>query len=231
MLSIIVPCFNEKNTIEQIVNKIIQNTNSSDQILIVDDCSTDGTRDKLKTISKTFRNIKVIFNDKNLGKGGAIRAAKKYCDGDIIIIQDADLEYDPSDYQNLIQPILNKNALVVYGSRVLGKNPYSEKNFTSKFRVFGNQILTLISNLVNKQKLTDAHTCYKVFHKDVFEKINLEENGFSFCPEVTSKISKLGHEIYEVPISYNGRSYSEGKKIGLKDAFIAFKTLLKYNFK
>lgn len=228
-LSIIVPCYNEQNTISQIINKILELKISIEkELIIVDDSSKDKTKEILLTRFSNNKNIKLFYHSKNLGKGAAIKTAKKYISGDIIIIQDADLEYDPLDYQKLISPIANNQSKVVYGSRVLNQKRYSTSGFTSKLRVFGNHLLTIISNYLNSQKLTDAHTCYKVFHKEVFDKINLEENDFAFCPEVTTKISKLGYEIIEVPITYNGRSYEEGKKIRLIDAYRALKTLIKY---
>ncbi len=231
-ISIIIPCFNEKDTIIKIVNKIIlslKNHNfKSYEILIVDDGSSDGTTEIIKENFSIKHNFKVFFHDKNLGKGAAIKTAKNNLSGDIIIIQDADLEYDPDDYKNLLKPIIDGDFKVVYGSRVLNQKRYKTSGFNSKVRIFGNHFLTIISNLLNKQNLTDAHTCYKVFHKEVFDLITLEENDFAFCPEVTSKISNLGFEIYEVPISYNGRSYQEGKKIKTTDALKALKTLIKY---
>ena len=221
-LSVIVPCYNEQGTIKQIINKV-QNVSLQfeKEIIIVDDSSEDNTRKILENNFSNTRNIKIFYHNKNLGKGSAIKTAKKYISGDIIIIQDADLEYDPEDYHKLISPIINNNSKIVYGSRVLNQKRYSASGFTSKLRVFGNHLLTIISNYLNNQKLTDAHTCYKVFHKEVFDKINLEENDFAFCPEVTTKISKLGYEIIEIPINYNGRNYDEGKKIMLIDAFRA----------
>ena len=228
-LSVIVPCYNEQGTIKQIINKV-QNVSLQfeKEIIIVDDSSEDNTRKILENNFSNTRNIKIFYHNKNLGKGSAIKTAKKYISGDIIIIQDADLEYDPEDYHKLISPIINNNSKIVYGSRVLNQKRYSASGFTSKLRVFGNHLLTIISNYLNNQKLTDAHTCYKVFHKEVFDKINLEENDFAFCPEVTTKISKLGYEIIEIPINYNGRNYDEGKKIKLIDAFRASKTLIKH---
>ena len=228
-LSVIVPCYNEEKTIDQIINKILSvNIDIEKEIIIVDDCSHDETEKILLNNFSNNEKIKIFFHRKNSGKGAAIKTAKKYITGDIILIQDADLEYDPQDYGKLITPIINNKSKIVYGSRVLNQNRYSAPGFTSKLRVFGNHLLTIISNYLNSQKLTDAHTCYKVFHKEVFDKINLEENDFSFCPEVTTKISKLGYEIIEVPINYNGRSYEEGKKIRLIDAYRALKTLIKY---
>ena len=231
-LSIIIPCFNEKNTLSNIIDKVVLSLNKhnfqSYEILVVDDGSTDGTTEIIKKSFSTKSNFKTFFHDKNLGKGAAIKTAKSFLSGDIIIIQDADLEYDPDDYEKLLRPIINGDFKVVYGSRVLFKNRYKVSGFNSKIRIFGNHFLTIVSNLINKQNLTDAHTCYKVFHRDLFDLITLEENGFAFCPEVTSKISKLGFKIYEVPINYNGRSYHEGKKIKSTDALKALKTLIKY---
>ena len=231
-ISIIIPCFNEKDTLINIINKIILSLNNynfeSYEILIVDDGSSDGTTEIIKENFSIKDNFKIFFHDKNLGKGAAIKTAKNNLSGDIIIIQDADLEYDPDDYNKLLKPIIDGNFKVVYGSRVLNRERYKISGFNSKVRIFGNHFLTIISNLLNKQNLTDAHTCYKVFHKDLFDLIILEENDFAFCPEVTSKISNLGFKIHEVPISYNGRSYKEGKKIKTIDALKALKTLIKY---
>ena len=228
-LSVIVPCYNEQVTIKEIINKV-QNVvlHIEKEIIIVNDSSEDNTREILEKNFKNIKNIKILHHNKNQGKGAAIQTAKKYLTGDIVLIQDADLEYDPQDYRKLISPIINNSTKVVYGSRVLNKKRYSASGFTSKLRVFGNHLLTIISNFLNNQKLTDAHTCYKVFHKDVFDKIKLEENDFAFCPEVTTKISKLNYNILEIPINYLGRSYAEGKKIKLIDAFKALKTLVKY---
>ena len=228
MITVIIPCYNEIKTISIIIDKVYKQKLKK-QIIVVDDYSTDGTRKILK--KKLRKKIdKIILHNKNYGKGAAINSAKKFIKGNIIIIQDADLEYSPKDFNKLIKPIMDKKYNVVYGSRVLGKNRYFENEFSSIFRVFANHILTIISNILNNQSLTDAHTCYKVFDAKIFKKIKLEEKGFSFCPEVTTKISLLNEKITEVPISYKGRGYSEGKKINFKDGFIALKTLLKYRF-
>lgn len=228
MITVIIPCYNEVKTINIIIDKVYKQKLKK-QIIVVDDFSTDGTREILK--KKLKKKIdKIIFHNRNYGKGAAINSAKKFVKGNIIIIQDADLEYSPKDFNKLIKPIMDKKYNVVYGSRVLGKNRYFENEFSSIFRVFANHILTIISNILNNQNLTDAHTCYKVFDTKIFKKIKLKEKGFSFCPEVTTKISLLNEKIKEVPISYKGRDYSEGKKINFKDGFIALKTLLKYRF-
>tara|TARA_B100001175_G_scaffold302893_1_gene297381 strand:- start:525 stop:1226 length:702 start_codon:yes stop_codon:yes gene_type:complete len=226
-LTVIVPCFNEINTITKII-KLIRKQKLNLQLIVVDDFSRDGTREKLKKFIKTSE--KLILHKKNLGKGAAIRTAKKYIKGKIVIIQDADLEYSPNDYAKLIKPILMKKTNIVYGSRVLNKDRYFGNSFSSEFRVFANHVLTIISNLINNQNLTDAHTCYKVIKTDIFNKIKLNENGFSFCPEITTKISLKNEKIIEVPISYKGRSYDEGKKINFYDGFNALKTLIKYRF-
>ena len=228
VLTIIIPCFNEIKTIDKIVNKI-KKQKIRKQIILIDDLSTDGTKQIIRKI--IYRKVdKVIYHKKNLGKGACIKSGIKHAKGQIILIQDADLEYSPSDYKKLIKPILSKKTNVVYGSRVLNKNRYSDHNFSSIFRVVANHILTLFSNLLNNQKLTDAHTCYKVFKKDIIKKIKLEENGFSFCPELTTKIGLIKEKIFEVSISYKGRSYGEGKKINFKDGIHAVITLIYYKY-
>jgi len=230
LISIIIPCYNEKNTIEILIDKIKKISEIDKQIILIDDCSNDGTREIIKEkLSKLVDET--IYHEKNLGKGACIKSAKSFVKGDVIIIQDADLEYSPNDYFKLIEPIKKNLSLVVYGSRVLGKKRYSNnEGFTSSVRIFANHVLTLISNFFNKQNLTDAHTCYKVFHKSVFNKINLLENDFSFCPEITTKVSRIGEKIIEIPVYYKGRKYSEGKKIGFFDGFKAIYVILKYNF-
>lgn len=229
-ISIIIPVFNEINTIEKIIDKIKRKNKSLKlEIILVDDGSTDGTTNLLKKKLKNKVSF-LLFHKKNKGKGSAIKTAKKKVTGNVVLIQDGDLEYDPGDYIKLIKPILKDKFKVVYGSRVLGKKRYSSKNFTSLSRIFFNHILTIFSNIINNQSLTDAHTCYKVFSTSIFNKINLEEKGFSFCPEVTTKISNMGIEICEVPISYNGRSFNEGKKISWKDGIRAIFALIKYKY-
>ena len=228
-LSIIIPCFNEVKTIEKIIDKIIGLNDLNKEIIVIDDFSIDGSREILK--NNLYNKIDcLILNKKNYGKGYCIIQAKKKLTGDIVIVQDADLEYDPNDYYKLIEPIIKKDSNVVYGSRVLGKKRYSSKNFISASRIFFNHALTILSNFLNSQKLTDAHTCYKVIRRDLFDKIKLEEHTFSFCPEITTKIAKQKENILEIPISYEGREYNEGKKIKLKDGIIAIKALIKYRF-
>lgn len=229
LISVIIPCYNEVKTIGVVINKINQLKKLKTQIIVIDDCSTDGS---LYFIKKNFINKidKLIIHKKNLGKGAAIKSAVKYVKGDVVIIQDADLEYYPQDYYKLIKPIINLDYKVVYGSRVLNKKRYYNKNFISLFRIFANHILTITSNIINKQNITDAHTCYKVFHKSVFKNLNPIENDFSFCPEVTTKISNKNISIYEVPIRYKGREFSQGKKISYKDAIKAIYVLFKYKF-
>ena len=229
VLTIIIPVYNEKKTIQKIIDKVLKIKNLKKQIIIVDDGSTDGTTEVLKTIPKQ-KIYKIIYSKKNKGKGYAIRLAQPHVQGEFVIIQDADLEYNPNDIKKIIKVFKNKNNMVVYGSRVLNTNRYKKNNFISIIRVFANHMLTIISNIINNQNLTDAHTCYKAFNSKIFKKINLKENSFSFCPEITTKIAKLNIPITEIKISYKGRSVKEGKKISLKDAFIAIKTLIKYRF-
>ena len=229
MLSIIIPVFNEKNTIEKIIHKVNEIDFIKKEIVIVDDGSNDGTKDILRNRISTKVN-KVIYHEINLGKGAAIRTGRKYITGNYTIIQDADLEYDPKDYKKLLEPFKNESVNVVYGSRVLGKKRYYNNNFSSTVRVFFNHMLTILSNLLNNQNLSDAHTCYKVFRTNIFKSIELKENGFSFCPEVTTKLSRLDEKIVEVEISYTGRTYSQGKKIKFLDGIFAIITLFKYRF-
>ncbi len=226
-LSILIPIYNEEKTLEKIVKKINDLKSINKEIILIDDFSNDGTHKILSKLKKKVK--KIIYHKKNLGKGAAIKTGKKYITGDIVIIQDADLEYYPSDYYNLIKPIISGKSKVVYGSRVLGRKKNKKfSKYSSKLRIFANFILTKVSNVVNNQNLTDAHTCYKVFDSHTFKKIKLVENDFAFCPEITSKISDLKIKITEVPIKYKGRSFQEGKKIKLRDAFFALKALIIY---
>jgi len=229
-ISIIIPVYNEKKTIVKLLTKVKRLKNINKQIIVIDDGSTDGSSELIKSRFNE-KNVKLIFHKYNRGKGAAIKSAIKYIYGDIVLIQDADLEYDPNDYYKLLEPFKKTNVKVVYGSRVLKKKRYSiKKSFPTNFRVFANHILTIFSNVINRQNLTDAHTCYKLFNSKLFKKLQLSENDFAFCPEVTTKISNLNLSIFEVPISYNGRGYDEGKKIGINDAFRVFSVILKYKF-
>jgi len=222
-LSVIMPVYNEKSTIMEIVRKVM-NVNIEKELIIVDDCSTDSTREALKKIDNN--NIKIIYQDKNMGKGMAIRTAIKYVTGDIIIIQDADLEYEPEDYYELTRPIIEGKADVVYGSRELLK-----QNKRSYYRyAIGGRFLSWLTNLLYHSSITDEPTCYKVFKADILKSINLDCKKFEFCPEVTAKVLRRGIKIYEVPIHYYPRSIEQGKKIGLRDGLQAIWTLIKHRF-
>ena len=226
-VTIIIPVYNEKNYINKIIKKINKNFYFDKQIIIIDDFSSDGTREIIKKIKNIDQKI---YHKKNMGKGAAIKSAIPYIKGNIVAIQDADLEYNPKDLNKLVKTMISNNLRIIYGSRVLNKKRYNSDLFISNFRIFGNHILTIISNLLNNQKLTDAHTCYKVFRSEIFFKLNLKESDFAFCPEVTTKISLLNEEIIEVPISYKGRTLEEGKKINFYDAIRALITILKYRY-
>ena len=229
LVSIIIPVYNEENFIQEILKKISEVKNIKKEIIIVNDCSTDSTVKILETNCLGLYD-KIIHNKKNMGKGFSVREGIKSATGQIILIQDADLEYNPDNYPRLVDPIIKKEAQVIYGSRVLeGGTRVRPKIYDSKVRLFANNFLTIFSNFLNKQNLTDCHTCYKVFSSDVIKKIHLEENGFAFCPEVTAKISKLGIKIKEVPIDYYGRTHEEGKKIVFLDGIKAIFAIIKYN--
>jgi dolichol-phosphate mannosyltransferase len=230
MLTIIIPVYNELKTIDKIVQKILNLKNVNKQIIIVDDGSNDGTTKKLQNFKTNKKIDKIIFNKINRGKGFAIKTAQKFIKGKFVIIQDADLEYNPRDYLKILSVLKKKKIKVVYGSRVLNTNRYRSNNFTSVIRIFANHFLTIFSNIINNQKLTDAHTCYKAFDAQVFKKLKLQEKGFAFCPEVNTKISNLNLNISEVKISYNGRTFKEGKKISLIDGFKAIIAIIKYKY-
>jgi glycosyltransferase involved in cell wall biosynthesis len=221
-LSVVIPVYNEERTIEEIVRRV-QRVPIPKEIIIVDDCSTDSTRETLKAMKG--EGIKVFFHEKNQGKGAALRTGFEKVTGDIVIVQDADLEYNPDEYLSLIQPIVDGRADVVYGSRFLG-GPHRVLFF---WHYVGNRILTLISNMITNINLSDMETCYKVFRAEVLKKVKIESDRFGFEPEITAKIAKLKCRVYETPISYSGRDYTEGKKITWKDGFSAFWCILKFN--
>lgn len=224
-VSVLIPCFNEKNTIEKIVDRINNLENINLEIIVIDDNSNDGTTEILK--NKINEQVsQIIFNGKNHGKGYCIKKGIEGATGDIILIQDADLEYDPKEYYKLLKPIKDGNADVVYGSRFIGGD---ERRILFFWHTIANRLLTLLSNMFTNLNLTDMETCYKVFKKDLLKGIDLKENGFGFDPEITAKIAKQKPKIYEVGISYFGRTYEEGKKINLKDAFIVLKCIIIYN--
>jgi glycosyltransferase involved in cell wall biosynthesis len=225
-LSVIIPCFNESATIVEILNRVRNCQISLElEVIVIDDFSTDGTREILQ--NELGKLVDVLhLQKKNTGKGAAIREGFKLATGEIVLIQDADLEYDPSEYKNLIQPILDGKADVVFGSRFLSNGPRRVLYFWHKV---GNTLLTFMSNVFTNLDLTDMETCYKVFKKDVVKRIYLKENRFGLEPELTAKIAKLNLRIYEVGISYYGRTYAEGKKIGWKDGFRALYCIVKYN--
>ena len=224
-ISIIIPCFNEENTIEKIVNKILDLKNLDLEIILVDDNSTDGSKNIIETKIKNRVN-KVIFNDRNYGKGYSIRKGIEVATGDITIIQDADLEYDPKDYAKILEPFKIGVADVVYGSRFIGSD---KKRVLYFWHTVGNKFLTLFSNIFTDLNLSDMEVGYKAFRTDVLKSINLKENRFGFEPEITAKISKKSLRLYEVGISYFGRKYNEGKKITWKDGFSAIRCIIKYN--
>ncbi len=226
-LSVIIPCFNEVKTIDSIIDAVNQSPYPNKEIIIVDDCSSDGTTQKLKDeIEKTERVQKVIYHSVNQGKGAALRSGIKAATGDIVIIQDADLEYDPNEYNRLVDPIINNKADVVFGSRFLGGDAHRVLYYWHRL---GNGLLTTASNMFTNLNLTDMETCYKVFRREIIQGLTIEENRFGFEPEITAKISKLGCRIYEVGISYYGRTYDEGKKIGWRDGVRALYCIFKYN--
>ena len=224
-LSVVIPCYNERETIRAIVDAVKASPYPNMEIIVVDDCSRDGTRELLKTEIAALVDV-VVYHDTNQGKGAALRSGIRAATGDVVIIQDADLEYDPNEYPHLVEPILHDKADVVFGSRFMGGRPHRVLYFWHRL---GNGMLTLMSNMMTNLNLTDMETCYKVFRREIIQTIQIEENRFGFEPEITAKIAKTGCRIYEIGISYHGRTYEEGKKIGWKDGLRAFYCIIKYN--
>jgi glycosyltransferase involved in cell wall biosynthesis len=225
-LSILIPCFNERSTIEEILSRVEACAHQPKEIIVIDDCSTDGTREILMK-RPPCHSEQVIFHERNQGKGAALRTGIAAATGDIIVIQDADLEYDPNEIPRVIEPILANRADIVYGSRFVGSEAHRVLYFRHRI---GNGLLTLLSNVLTNLNFTDIETCYKAFRAEILKQIKLEELGFGFEPEITAKIAKLSNvRIYEVGISYFGRTYSEGKKIGWRDGLSAFYCVIKYN--
>lgn len=225
-LSIVIPAYNEEHTLKRVVDAVkAVNLPVDREIIIVDDASSDCTKQVMHHLQAD--NIIKVFHKKNQGKGAAIRSGIAKATGDIILIQDADLEYDPSEYPKLIQPILGGKADVVYGSRFVGSEAHRVLYF---WHMVGNRFLTLLSNMCTNLNLTDMETCYKVFRREVIQDVIIKENRFGFEPEITAKVSRGGWRVYEVGISYSGRTYEEGKKIGLKDGFRALYCIIKYRF-
>ena len=224
-LTIIMPVYNERNTVKEILRRVraVDLGEIAKEIIVVDDASTDGSADILKMEADS--TIKVLHHAKNMGKGAAIRTGLEHMTGDFMVIQDADLEYDPEDYRALLAPMLKKKAEVVYGSRFTGE--HRDMLF---WHMLGNKLLSLTTNVLYNTTISDMETCYKMFWRGALEGITIKSNGFNFEPEITAKILKKKIRVYEVPISYAGREYSEGKKITWKDGLLAFWTLIKYSF-
>lgn len=225
-ITIIIPVYNEADSLQELLKKVESvDLPYKKEIIIIDDASTDNSRRIIESLDGS--HFKKVFHEKNQGKGAALRSGLKKAEGDIIIIQDADLEYDPQEYPKLLRPILDGKADVVYGSRFMGSEAHRVLYF---WHMVGNKFLTLLSNMLTNLNLTDMETCYKVFRKDIMDKITIMENRFGFEPEITAKLSRLHCRIYEVGISYSGRTYSEGKKIDWRDGFSALRCIFKYRF-
>ncbi len=228
-LSVVIPVYNEVNTIEKVLERVkAVHIPLEKEIIIVDDGSTDGTREKLSEIQRADPSLKIILHERNMGKGAALRTGFQHVTGQIVIIQDADLEYDPSEYPRLLGPILDGRADVVYGSRFLGG---TTRRVTSFWHYMANKFLTFLSNMLMNLNLTDMETCYKVIRTDVLKRLNLRGNRFEIEPEITAKLARIGCRIYEVPISYSGRDVSEGKKIKWKDGIAAIYYIVKFKLR
>ena len=225
-VSIIIPCYNELNTIKAIIDAVRKLHYDNKEIILIDDFSNDGTRELIRK-SIEDKVDKVFYHNKNIGKGAAVRSGLKEATGDIVVIQDADIEYDPEEILKLIEPILKGKADVVYGSRFVGATPHRVLYF---WHLLGNKLLTTLSNIVTNITLTDMETCYKAFKREVIQSITIQENRFGFEPEITAKVARMNLRIYEVGVSYYGRTYEEGKKIGWKDGISALRCIIKYNF-
>lgn len=226
-LSVVIPVFNERNTVAEILRRV-NNVPIDKELIVVDDFSTDGTREMLAECLNEHSNLTVLHHDRNRGKGCALRTGFAVARGEYVIVQDADLEYDPEDYSKLLGPLDRRQADAVYGSRYITTQEHRVLYF---WHSVGNQFLTLLSNMMTNLNLTDVETCYKVFRRELIQAIPLEEDRFGFDPEVTCKLAKAGARVYEVGIAYHGRTYAEGKKIGMKDAFRALWCMLKYRIK
>jgi glycosyltransferase involved in cell wall biosynthesis len=223
-VSVVIPCFNEHKTINDLIDRV-QAVPVDKEVIVVDDCSTDGSRQLLQERAETRKDIVLRLRDRNGGKGAAVQEGLRYATGDVVIIQDADLEYDPADYPVLLRPIQTGKARVVYGSRFIG-----EHRAMYFWHSLGNKFLTLLCNALFDTTLSDMETCYKVFTIDIARQLRLNEPGWGFDPEITARMLKMGHRIYEVPISYAGREFNEGKKISWRDGFVVLRTLLRYRF-
>lgn len=224
-LTLVIPCYNEIGTIESIVDAVRASPYPDKEIIVVDDCSSDGTREVLRE-RVAAKVDQILYHKINQGKGAALRTGFKSATGDILIVQDADLEYNPNEYLALVQPILDGKADVVFGSRFAGGQPHPVVHFWHRI---GNGLLTLMSNMLTNLNLTDMETCYKAFRREIIQGIEIEENRFGFEPEITAKVAKTGCRIYEVGISYDGRTYIEGKKIGWRDGLRTLACIFKYN--